>query len=100
MLNSIRNERLEAALAYARRGWFVFPAPRGKKKSHASAAFSNGRLWGMTKDEDEIRRYWERWPDANVGIPTGSVNGFFVVETDTKKGGHSDDGREALKRLE
>jgi hypothetical protein len=96
------NERLEAALAYARRGWFVFPVPPGKKKSYVAEKnkWGSGLKWGMTKDEALIRKYWARWPEANVGLPTGPKNGFWVVETDTKKGGHRDDGREALKRLE
>jgi RecA-family ATPase len=82
---------LDSALAYAARGWHVFPAPPGQKKSHKSAEHSDGRAWGATTDPDEIRRDWARWPEANVGIVTGPKSGFFVVECDTEAG-HGIDG--------
>src|SRR5262245_53537079 len=93
------SKRLEAALRYAAMGWHVFPAPPGKKKSYKSANLSNGRRWGMTKDEAEIRRDFERWPSANVGLPTGKDNGFWVMEMDTPQG-HSVDGIASLRQLE
>ena len=30
--------------------------------------------------------WWERHPCANVGLPTGTVNGFFVVDVDGPEG--------------
>lgn len=93
---------LAAALGYAqRRDWDVFPAllKDGVKKSHKSAAYSNGAKWGRTKDPAEIRRDWQQWPEANIGIPTGAANGFFVVEADTKEG-HGVDGLAGMKQLE
>ena len=89
---------LPAALSYAELGWHVFPAPRGEKKSHKSEKFS-GRKWGMTTDPDEIKRDFQRWPLANVGIATGSESGFWVVEVDTKEG-HDVDGGASLRALE
>src|SRR5262245_23834072 len=91
-------ECLKAALTYAERGWFVFPAPPGQKKSHKSEKHS-GAKWGMTRSSDQIRQDWKKWPDANVAIVTGEVSGFFVVETDTKAG-HGKDGAAALAELE
>jgi RecA-family ATPase len=82
---------LESALTYAGRGWHVFPAPPGEKKSHKSAEHSDGRKWGATIDADEIRRDFARWPEANVGIVCGPGSGFFVVECDTEAG-HGIDG--------
>jgi hypothetical protein len=89
---------LQAALRY-RAKWHVFPAPPGTKKSYKSAAHSDGRKWGKTRDEAEIRRDWERWPEANIGIPTGRDNGFWVMETDTHDGGHAHDGEASLAAL-
>ena len=80
-------------------GWDVFPAPPGEKKSYKSAKYSNGAKWGKTRNPEQIRRDWQEWPDANIGIPTGKDNGFFVVEADTKEG-HGVDGLAGMKQLE
>jgi putative DNA primase/helicase len=93
------NPRLEAALQYAARGWHVFPAVLGEKKSHKSAEHSDGRPWGATTDADEIRRDWARWPDANVGIVCGRLSGMFVTDVDTPEG-HGVDGHATLAELE
>jgi hypothetical protein len=90
---------LLAALNYAAKGWRVFPAPRGTKKSHKSAKYSDGSNWGATNDPEQIKRDFARWPEANVGIPTGAANAFWVLEADTKEG-HSVDGIASLRALE
>jgi hypothetical protein len=98
---------LSAALRYAAEmRWRVFPAPPGKKKSYKSAKrSSSGRRWGATKNPLEIRRDFEKWPHANVGIPTGFDNKIIVVECDTARG-HARlarrgvDGIASLKKLE
>jgi hypothetical protein len=91
---------VDAALCYVELfGWVVFPAPPGKKKSYKSAKYSNGRRWGATNKPAVIERDFKRWPLANLGIPTGSENRFWVLEADTKKG-HSVDGIASLRRLE
>jgi Bifunctional DNA primase/polymerase, N-terminal/Primase C terminal 2 (PriCT-2) len=90
---------VDAALSYAEKGWRVFPAPRGEKKSHKSAAFSSGQRWGATSDAAQIKRDWARWPNANIGIATGPESGFWVVEADTPEG-HGVDGVASLKQLE
>ncbi|WP_281968593.1 phage/plasmid primase, P4 family [Roseovarius nanhaiticus] len=87
-----------AAQEYAARGWHVFPAPIGQKRSHKSAEYSNGRAWGATTDTAEIAQDWQRWPNANVGIVTGPKSGFFVIEADTLKG-HGVDGISTLVAL-
>jgi hypothetical protein len=92
-------EVIEHALTYAGRGWHVFPAPRGEKKSHKSAEHSGGRKWGKTVDPDEIRSDFARWPNANIGVATGRESGIWVCEIDTKKG-HDVDGIASLARLE
>jgi hypothetical protein len=83
---SAANACLIAALRYAERGWMIFSVPFGTKKSYHSARGGNGRAWGMTRDPMEIEGYFKEHPTAGVGIPTGKVNGFFVLETDTLAG--------------
>jgi hypothetical protein len=88
---------LQAALAYARSGYAVFPVPRGTKMSFKSAARNGGVRWGATRDQTEIARDFERWPTANIGIPTGKENKFWVMELDTAA--HGVDGAATLAAL-
>jgi hypothetical protein len=90
--------RLAAALAYAGRGWRVFPAPLGTKRSYKSKKHSGGVNWGATNNPDEIRRDFAQWPQATIGIPTGQANGIWVLEADTPKG-HGVDGLASLQAL-
>jgi len=84
---------LETALAYADCGLEVFPVPPGTKHSYKSKATSlEGKNWGATKNPDIIREYWAEHPNANLGVPTGKDNGFWVLEYDTIAGGHAVDG--------
>ena len=89
---------IESALAYAAMGWQVFPAPPDSKKSYKSEQRS-GAKWGMTGDPVEIRADFTRWPNARIGIPTGSVNGIVVIDVDTVEG-HGVDGFAARRELE
>jgi DNA-binding transcriptional ArsR family regulator len=38
-------------------------------------------------DEAVIRAWWERWPDANLGVATGLASGLFVLDVDPAHGG-------------
>jgi hypothetical protein len=40
-----------------------------------------------TRDETQIREWWTRWPEANIGIPTGAVSGCDVLDIDPRHGG-------------
>jgi DNA polymerase I-like protein with 3'-5' exonuclease and polymerase domains len=89
---------VEAAISLAAQGVQIFPAPPSKKKSYKSEKFS-GTKWGMTKDLKEIKHDFKHWPKAQIGLPTGKENGFFVVEADTKEG-HDVDGIAGIAQLE
>ncbi len=39
-----------------------------------------------TTDPDRIRAWWEKWPDANVGVRTGSDTGFVMIGPDGEQG--------------
>lgn len=36
---------------------------------------------------NEIMRWWEKWPEANIGIVTGTISGLFVLDIDIRHGG-------------
>ncbi len=46
-------------------------------------------LKDATTDLEQIKRWWQKWPDANIGIATGAASGFFVVDIDPKNDGLS-----------
>ena len=85
------------------RRWKVFPAERTEKKSYLSAEYApGGENWGMTDDPAQLLRNFvnRKWRlKCGVGVPTGAVNGIFVIEADTVKG-HGVDGIANLKALE
>lgn len=56
----------KAALSYARRGIPVFPCEPGGKRPLTYNGF-----WDATTDIGRVKAWWSRWPDANVGVPTG-----------------------------
>lgn len=81
---------LSEALELARLGWSVFPIyPRSKKPFVASRGYLDA-----TQGEAQIRAWWERVPDANIGIACGA-SGLVVLDVDPRNGGN-----ESLAALE
>jgi putative DNA primase/helicase len=35
----------------------------------------------------KVRRWWETWVDANIGVVTGGEAGFFALDVDPRRGG-------------
>ena len=89
----------DAALVYVRRGWAVFPchAPgRGRLPCSCGRADCSspakhprvaGGLHAATVDEQQVRRWWDRWPRANVALRTGAGSGLVVIDIDPAHGG-------------
>jgi hypothetical protein len=44
-------------------------------------------LKSATADPATITKWWEMWPDANIGLLTGRESGVFVVDVDPRHGG-------------
>ncbi len=89
---------LDHALAYAERGWTVIPlhtaTGRGCSCARLHRCTSPGKhprtqhgLEDGSRDPEQIRTWWGRWPKANVGIVTGAVSGLIVLDIDADKGG-------------
>lgn len=96
---------LDAALALARRGLLVFPlhTPTGNAARPCSCGKADCKsvgkhprtrdgLKGGSADETQIRRWWEMWPDANIGLVTGARSGpagLVVLDIDGPRGEQS-----------
>jgi Bifunctional DNA primase/polymerase, N-terminal len=39
-------------------------------------------LHDATTNAEQLRSWWSRWPNSNVGVATGAVSGFFVLDVD------------------
>lgn len=103
------NDMLTAALKYAERGWYVFPVrekdgkPYQRKiispsadgkpsqikietvKPLAKQPYIKFGLNAASTDEEIIRKWWKKYPNAGIGVNCG-ISGLFVVDIDMKKG--------------
>jgi hypothetical protein len=70
---------LNAALAYADRGWHVFPVqPPPNKKPCNEHGFKDA-----TTDHAQVNEWWAQWPSAQVGVACGA-SGILSVDVDEK----------------
>ncbi len=46
-------------------------------------------LKDANRDPAKIREWWDRWPDANIGILTGPESGILALDVDGKQGEES-----------
>jgi putative DNA primase/helicase len=82
-LSAARQSQLcRAALYYAKLGWPVLPLRPRSKSPLTKHGYKDA-----TTDERTIRSWWERWPNANVGIATGAASGVVVLDVDPRAGG-------------
>jgi hypothetical protein len=81
---------LAAAIDYAGRGWPVFPlhtpvagscscrkdcGKQAGKHPRTEHGFEDASV-----DLDQVRSWWTRWPDANIGVRTGVVCDLFDID--------------------
>jgi putative DNA primase/helicase len=88
--------RVVEALQYAARQWRVFPCHsvqdgrctcgRDCGKDAGKHPRVKGGFKVATTDGRQIEAWWRKWPDANIGIATGSVSGFMVIDIDGPNG--------------
>jgi DNA-binding transcriptional ArsR family regulator len=61
----------------------VFPCKPGGKEPLTSNGFKDA-----STDPERIRAWWSRWPEANIGMPTGKRSGKIVVDGDPRNGAY------------
>lgn len=76
------------ALNYAVNGCYVFPCKAGEKTPLISE-------WQVkaSNDHKQVKAWWDRWPNANIGINTGK-SGLIILDVDPRNGGN-----ESLEKL-
>lgn len=67
----------DAARSLASAGVPVFPCVPGEKRPLTGRGFHDA-----TTDLDQVSAWWDRWPSANLAIPTGPASGIEVVDVD------------------
>ena len=82
---------LAQALAYARRGWPVFPCKPGRKEPDTPHGFKDA-----TTDPGRIAAWWTAEPGRNVAIATGAP-GPDILDVDVRPSGS---GYRAYRRLQ
>jgi len=82
---------LDWALAYASNGWPVLPCRPGGKEPMTRHGFHDA-----STAEPQIRAWWERQPDANIALATGTP-GPDVLDIDQH--GEAGNGFTAYRRL-
>lgn len=86
---------LPHALSYAAAGFPVFPCKATAEKSKGSKAphlpgesapgLKDGGHWLASTDAGQITSWWNRWPDALIGLPTGLRSSCVVIDLDPKE---------------
>lgn len=83
----------KSALAYVEKlNWSVFPLHHINEESctcgdeFCNSPAKHPRIVGgfksATKNKLKINEWWSKWPRANIGIATGKVNQFIVMDID------------------
>ena len=65
----------------------VFPV-RGK------IPLITGGFCSATQNQSLVEQWWTEWPNAGIGVPTGEITGFDVLDVD------GDEGFESLRQYE
>ena len=78
------NTLLESALELWRSGLSVIPVqPGGKRPLVSWTEYQSRRPM-----EEEIRQWWQQYPNANIGVVTGKISRIVVIDLDPDKGGN------------
>lgn len=97
---ALKKANLSAALAHAAADRKVIPFHLVPHKTPGKDPIKKPCItdWQAraTTDPATIRRWWDKWPDAMPGLPTGRGNGFVVIDVDLKNG---KDGFAALRAM-
>jgi putative DNA primase/helicase len=69
---------VDEALKYQEAGFSIIPIGRDKRPLVKWAEFQNRK-----PTKDEVRAWWEKFPDANIGVITGRLSDMTGVDCDS-----------------
>jgi hypothetical protein len=74
----------QSALRLAARGFAVFPLRPKTKEPYGDDKFFRtvGGYKCASRDPALVEFWWDRQPEANIGVATGSVSGIWVLDLD------------------
>ncbi|GAF82830.1 unnamed protein product, partial [marine sediment metagenome] len=72
---------IDSALKYESMGFSVIPVQKNKKPYIAWEKYQKEKA-----SIELIKQWWDKYPNANVGIVTGEISGIDVIDIDSKKG--------------
>ena len=95
---------VKAAITYAAKGYAVFPVHHMKcngdctcnrwecnREPRSSSRGKHPRItkWQerATTDINQIKQWWDKWPDDNIGIATGQKSNLVIIDIDPRNGG-------------
>lgn len=89
---------LDSALNYAKNNIPVFPVHGITTQRLCTCQKTNcpppgkhpilsGGFNIASTDPNTIITWWNKFPFANIGIPTGNISGLYIVDIDQKNGG-------------
>jgi putative DNA primase/helicase len=76
---------IDLALYYARSGWPVFPLAPGDKGPLIKKVNGGHGCHDATTSVALIEQWWEKAPNANIGVATGKRSNLLVVDVDPRK---------------
>lgn len=79
------------AMGSVRNGWAIFPLRPGAKIPLVRKADGGRGVYDGTHDPGTVAAWWERWPDANIGVSCGpgpEWSGCWVLDVDAHHGGN------------
>jgi hypothetical protein len=85
---NMENNLLVSALKYTQMGFSVIPIFAGDKKP----SYIKWEPYQKEKaTTEQIKEWWSKWPQANIGIVTGEISDLCIIDADSK---------EAIERIE
>jgi len=81
------NRIFKAALEYQARGYPVIPIKKDPDPDLDKKPYIKWKKYQTEKPTAaDIKKWWDKWPNAMIGIVTGKISGVTVIDPDTQSG--------------